>query len=896
MAKDERSDSDAAVHWHAREEAEVLSLLNTTPDGLRDDEIASRIQTYGTNEFASVRVPGIFSRVLGQLKSPLVLILLIAGVVTLVLGEFVDAGVIGFAFLIAVVVGVLQEGKASRAFQTLADSQVTYATVVRGGRQHKVEASGLVPGDIVVLQGGMQVPADLRILEAKKLAINESALTGEWVPVEKQTGTCSVGVSLSDRTNMAYKGTYAVEGLGKGVVTATGNATVVGEIAGDLSSIVDEKTPLQREMQRVSHIMLYIITTLVVLIFVLGIWQDQTLVEMLLMAIAIAVASIPEGLPAAVTIVLAVGMETLLKRGGLVRNLLAAETLGSTTYVLTDKTGTLTEARMALSGVVYPEGSGKSSKAQKDFTTDEHIQTVLDVSLCATEAYVDETEEESVVRGDPIERAIVTSARELDLDPEEDSKRGRRVDHLAFTSENRFAAGLVAVDDGYQLCVNGAPEYLLESATKLLTDDGERELTEADRTRFTEAIDTHTKEGKRLIAVGYRMLRTDTIPEEDDAVSDLLTEEFVFLGILIFTDPVRSNVAEAIAGVTKAGAEVRLVTGDNAQTALSVARAVGIASDSARALTGAELDEMTDEELAECLRTTHVFARVLPKQKMRLAEVLQRQGEIVAMTGDGINDAPALRRANIGVSVGSGTEVAKEASDLVLVNDSFSIIYAAIEEGRRIVANLRKIVGYLLSTSLSEVVLITSALVTGAASPLVPAQILFANVIEEGLMSFAFAFEKAGKDTMRRRPQDIHEEGILSTQMIWFTAFVITVSSILTLGLYFYLRMIDAPLTEIRSVMFLLIAADSLFIAFAYRSLTVPIWRIPLAENLYFFLSFGVSVFLLGLVLTVPFLQRLMSYEPIPAIDMVLVVCVSFATLVTVEFSKWLFFRKGVAD
>lgn len=882
-------DQTDAVLWHSLAVDEVLNTLETRGGGLSDSEVRKRRTTYGANAFTEVKGPGVIARLFRQLKSPLAFVLLIAFLITLVLREFIDAGVIAFALILALVVGAIQEGRASRAFRKLADSQVKRATVMRDGEPHEIDAAELVPGDIVLIESGQQIPADIRLIETKKFATNEAALTGEWLPVKKQTEPVLVGEALSGRANIAFMGTYAVMGYARGVVVAVGDQTAVGELAAHLHGIEEQQTPLQEEMQRIARIMLYIITVLVILIFGLGIYQGQPVTDMLLMAIAIAVASIPEGLPAAVTIILAISMETLLRRGGLVRNLLAAETLGSTTVVMTDKTGTLTLARMAVTGVICED---RTNMAPSSWSRDESIRAIFDTSLAASAAYREVIGERTLFHGDPVETAILEAALEIGIDPEGTSLCAMRVDHLAFESENRFAAGLVPrQEEGYRLCVNGAPEYLLSLATQIMGERGIRPMRQSDREAYEAAIAAQTKEGRRLVAVAYRDVRFAHIPEDDREPESLLRGSLAFMGILVMNDPVRRNVAAAIKGVKDAGARVLLVTGDNPETALSVARAVGIAGRHDIAVVGDELDALSDDEVLDVLQDVSVFARTLPKQKMRIAELLMRQGEIVAMTGDGINDAPALRRANIGIAVGSGTEVAKEASDLVLVDDSFAIIYAAIEEGRRIISNLRKIVGYLLSTCLSEVVVIAGALVTGAAAPLLPAQILWANVIEEGLMSFAFAFEKGEKEAMKRRPQDIHEEGILSRGMLWFIAFVVTVHGALLLSFYFYLRFLEVPLPELRSVMFLMIAIDSLFMAFAFRSLTTPIWRIPLRTNLLFLGSFLANVALLALALSVPFFREMLSYEPLPTADVVLVVLYSAAVLAMIEIGKWLFFE-----
>lgn len=872
--------------WHAHDVREVLSMYELTEDGLSAGAVKRQLAEIGPNVFSEAPRVSVFTRIIDQIKSPLVFVLLLAFGVTVVLGEYVDAGVILFALLIAVIVGVLQEGKASRAFEKLSNAQVKKATVIRDGHRHEINATEIVPGDIVVIQNGMQVPADMRLIRAKKLSINEAVLTGEWLPVKKHTEAIAVGQPLAERNNMAWMGTFVASGQGLGIVVATGDSSAVGKLAGDLQDVEEVDTPLQSEMKKVSHVMLYIIGVLVLGIFLIGVWQGQSIHEMLLMSIAIAVASVPEGLPAAVTIILAVGMESLLKRGGLVRNLLAAETLGSTTYILTDKTGTLTKAHMTLTELLLYEGGCVERKL---WDVDSNVRRVIDISLGATDAYVDDAED-GAIRGDSVERAILETAERLKIDTEGASLRGRRVDYLPFESENRFAAGLSSYGEGYRLCVNGSPKLLLENAHHILTKEGAAPLSEEKRSEIKDYIKKKTSEGKRLLAVAYQDVTYDDIP--DDANAKSLLTNLVFAGVLVLDDPLREGIADVVANVQSAGATILLITGDNPQTAVAIAAAAGITRSGSPVLTGVQLAKMSDEEILDSLEETRVFARVLPSQKMRIAQILQQRGEIVAMTGDGINDAPALRRANIGIAIGSGTEVAKESSDLVLVNDSFETIYAAIEEGRRIIANLRKIVGYLLTTSLSEVVLVGAAIITGAATPILPAQILWANVIEEGLMSVAFAFEKGEKGAMRRRPQDIHEEGILSRDMITFMAFVVTVLSGLLLVLYFYLRHNEVPISELRSVMFLAVSIDSLFLAFAFRSLTTPIWKIPLMSNMFFVGSFLVSGALLAIVLTIPFFQHVLSYEPLPKTDVILVALFGMATLMTLEFGKWIFFER----
>lgn len=876
--------------WHAISIEEVFERLAGSEAGLGKDEVVSRQEKFGDNAFSETPERGVVYRLYQQLKSPLTLVLVIAFFITFVLREYVDAVVIAFALSIAVIVGLLQEGKASRAFKKLSESQVLTATVLRGGKLHDIPSKELVVGDVVEVRAGTQVPADIRLFSTKALQSNEAMLTGEWLAVSKHTEPVAIGLTPSDQKNMLFMGALITRGHGRGVVVATGDDTVVGRLAQDVQSVVDEKTPLQIEMGRISRIMLYVVMLLVALIFTIGILRDIPLSEMLFTSIAIAVASIPEGLPAAVTIILAVGMEALLKRGGLVKNLLAAETLGSTTYILTDKTGTLTKAQMSVASVLVRDREYDTAYDEM-WATDPLARDIFDVALCATEAFVDEQEDGSLlISGEPMERSILHAADEIGLDARSGSLRARRLDHLAFTSENRFAVGLAQSGAQRRLCINGAPELIIEQCTKVADGDGVRNMTDADRKHFIALVSTQTKKGLRLIAVAHKYVETDDVP--DDAGTELILGA-TFMGLLVFKDPIREGVAGAIRDVKEAGLKIMLVTGDNPETALSIAQEVGIAKKDDTPITGSEIEELDDDALLRALRTTTVFARVLPHQKMRLATILQKHGEIVAMTGDGVNDASALQKANIGIAVGSGAEVAKEAADLVLVNDSFETIKAAIEEGRRIVNNLRKIVGYLISTSFSEMLLIATALIAGFPVPITAAQILWANIIEEGLMSVAFAFEPGEKNAMKQKPRDVHEEGVLSKTILSFMALVIAILSALLLALYFYLIQRGSDIEEIRSVMFIAIAMDSLFIAFSFRSLSTPLWQIDLRSNLFFIGSFLISFVLLFIVLSVPFFQYLLSYQPISMQDLILVVFgFGLGSLITIEIGKWVFFER----
>lgn len=859
-------------------------MLGVTAHGLSAAHAAERQQRDGANAFTETPETSVLVRIAQHLTSPLTLVLVVAGALTLILGEYIDTVVIGLALALAVVVGLVQEGRATKAFSALKGTLVEHAVVIRDGVRHQIRARDVVVGDVLFLEAGNKVPADARLIEVNQLQTSEASLTGESATVRKQVDAVAPGTPVADRRSMVYQSTYVAEGTGLAVVVAIGDHTEVGQIATALRDVAEVETPLQAEMRILSERLFYIIGALIVIMIVVGVLTHHSFIHVLLLAVAVAVASVPEGLPAAVTIVLAVGMESLLKRGGLVRNLLAAETLGSTTYILTDKTGTLTEGVMKLTGVM--DGSGELIE-RADFEQCTDAAQIVRVAHAASDAFFDTDDAgNAVVRGGAEEQVVLQAAQSLKLLGEQ-SWRSARVAYQAFTSQTRFAAGVVELDSGYTLCANGAPELLLAHARYILENGVAVALTATRRQQLADAVHEATRLGYRLIAVAYQ---GDYTYEGSDTLR--LPEEMVLAGILVLADPVRVGVESAIAEVQGAGARVVLVTGDSPQTALMIAHTVGITEKDGAVLTGTELTELTDAELLVALRDVSVFARVLPNQKLRIAMVLQQHGEIVAMTGDGINDAPALRRANIGVATGSGTAVAQEASDLVLLEDSFDIMYAAIEEGRRIVANLRKIVAYLVSTSLSEVALIITALLTAGPIPLLPAQILWANIIEEGLMSVAFAFEPGEKRAMRQRPQDIHDEGLIAGSVMRFMAVVISVLGLLNVALYLYVVHLSVSDAVLQSIMFLAIAVDSLFISFSFRSLRAPVWKIHLLENRFFVGSFLISVVLLFGALSIPFMQAALSYTPLPPQFVLLPIVSSVIGLVTIEVAKWYFFQR----
>jgi len=872
---------------------EVRRLLAANfQHGLVHEEILRRRELYGPNLLEHEREATLFDKVLAQFKGPLVLILLLAGVLTFFLHEYLDSLVIFIALIINVVIGTLQEERASKAFEKLNASQERRAVVIRHGNKVNVPTEELVPGDLVVLEGGYFVPADLRIIEEKDIHINEAALTGEWLAVEKSIDTIEEDLPLAERTNMAWMGTLIESGYGLGVVVATGRHTQVGEIAHALGTLDEQITPLQRKIRTLAYRLSYGIGIALAVILLIGIVRGEPLREMLFVAIAVAVAAIPAGLPAAVTIVLAIGMETILKRGGLVRNLVAAETLGATTVILTDKTGTLTEAHMKLNALHSYQGIRDGVDAP---TGDNRF--LLELGVLESDAYIEEVEDaqaEIVVHGQPIEKAMVLSGLEAGIAQDQLLQEYDRIDRLQFTSVRRFGASLHTnpKKKTNRLIIAGEPEKLLRNATFVRLDGKRVKLTDDIREKLEQVLFENTSKGMRIIGLSYRDASFTEIPESNEESADLL-KSTIFAGFMAFEDPIRGDVREAIAEVKGAGAQVIMLTGDNPETAHYIARQVGITqSGDELVIRGSEIDDWNDQELYTKLQSIRVIARAVPAHKLRIARVLKRNTEVVAMTGDGINDAPALRAASIGVAVGSGTEVAKEASDLVLIDNSFSVIVHAVEEGRRIIDNLKKIVAYLLSTSFSEIVLIAGALISAGPLPLLPTQILWANIVSGDLMSFAFAFEKGERGAMKRDPRSARARNILTRELTWLVVILAVVTGLITVGLYYFLLHLNVPIEEIQTMMFVTISLDSIFFSFSLKSLTTPVWRIQLTSNKYLLWALGFSMGLLLLTLTFPPLQTLLSLAVLTPFEVMLLLGVGLVNLLAIESVKYYFFER----
>lgn len=875
--------------------------------GLSAAQAAFSLKQYGANIFLSLPSKSLLMRIVAQLKSPLVFILLSAGVLTILLGEYVDAIVIALALSINLAISLYQEGRADHAFLRLRDAQEKFAVVVRDGVKERIAAEGVVPGDILVLEVGVSVCADARLITTQNLEVNESPLTGEWLDVAKEAGEIHTTLPPTEQKNMVFMGTLVTGGSARAIAVATGNRTLLGAIALALSADDVVRTPLQEHVKQVARLLSFVVFAALVLIFVLGLLRGEPLTELVLISIAIAVAAIPEGLPAAVTVILAIGMEAILARGGLVRNLLAAETLGGTTVILTDKTGTLTKAEMRVARVVTL-GSLLIEEAAKNTDNKEHEahgdeRDILQFAALASDAFIEEhgvnTEDplsEKVVRGRPVERAVVLAALESGLNQTELLANYPRIDFLPFSSTYRAASSLNHTRGlkRNRIYVTGAPEYILAHSDLVYLEGKTHARSKAVLEHFEHALQTYTTKGMRLIGVAFADTDRPSLERNKDGSVLHPEEKLVFGGLIMLHDPLRTDVPASIATARAAGARVIMLTGDNPETARTIAKESGIWRKDDQLLLGSDVERATDDALFLASRNTSVFARMLPEHKLRFARVLIAHGEVVAMTGDGVNDAPALRAASIGIALGSGTEVAKEASDLILLNNSFTIIVAAIEEGRRIVDNLRKIVAYLLATSFGEIIVVAGALLLGLPVPLLPAQILWTNMLSEGFMNFAFAFEPKEGDLMMRDPKVSGARGMLSRELTIFILVIGVCSGLILLGAnWFFASVWGLPIPQVRTLTFVALTLSAVLVSFSFKDLRSSLFSIKIFSNRYLI---GSTFFALaGLVLALnvapfPQLLRLVPIDMGKAAPVLL--CVVLAQFLVVEVMKYLLFER----
>lgn len=874
----------------------VLKTLNTSETGLSSGEAESRLKKYGKNELQEEKKVSLVKLFLSQFTSFLILILMAAALVSAFLGELIDAFVILFTVFLAGVLGFVQEYRAEESIKLLKSLTSPEAVVVRDGKEGKVPSSVLVPGDILVLQAGDRIPADSRLLEAQSLKIDESSLTGESVPVEKNTKIFLPETPQPDRKNMAYTGTSVTYGRGKAVVVATGMSTAFGKLAGLLGEIERDRTPLQEKLDQFGRWLGAATLIVVAFVAVLGILQGFDPFEMFLWGVALAVAAIPEALPAVVTVGLALGVRRMVKRHALVRKLPSVETLGSTNIICTDKTGTLTQNKMTVEKV-YVNGTalsvtgkgyepvGDFFKEDKPVSEDLHLHKLLVTGALCNDAGLAQ-EEEGIwdILGDPTEGALVVVAAKQGIWRTALEEKHRRVGEVPFSSERKMMTTLNTSEEGLYAYSKGAPEVILGCCTKIFLDGQERELTPEIRQEILDKVNDLANQTLRVMGFAYRQVPENIVPEEAE-------REMVFAGLMGMRDPPREEVKVAIATCTSAGVRTVMITGDHKTTAFAIAREIGIYREGDLVLTGVELDALGTKEFEDIVEKVSVYARVYPEHKLKVVNALKKKGYIVAMTGDGVNDAPALKAADMGIAMGiTGTEVSKEASSMILTDDNFASIVSAVEEGRNIFKNIKNFIAYGLTCHIGVVLIVLVGVLAWQILPVIAVQILWINLITDGLPPLALSLEAPDRGLMKQKPRK-STEGLVSRRMLIASLGLGILIAVQSIGVLYWALEEGMTLAKIQTLIFTLVVMSCMFNAFNWRSERYSIFSLGIFTNRSLIYAILSTVLLQLAAIYVPLLQTAFRTVPLSLSDWGIIIPLASTTLIVMELTKYLEWR-----
>lgn len=865
--------------WHTKEIGDVMTQLKTPREGLTEAEAEKRLTEYGFNELRKAKGRGVLTIFLDQFKELLVLVLIAATLISFLLGETTDAYIILIIVILNAFMGLAQEYKAEKAIERLRELSSPEATVLRDKEVRNIPARLVVPGDIILLESGDFIPADARLMEAPYLKVEEASLTGESVPSTKMTAPLP-DVSVPDRKNMVYAGTIITDGRGKAVVTETGMNTEIGKIAEIIQTMKMEKTPLQEKLEGFSKYLTIGIAGFCALIFVLGALRGEPIFEMFLTAVSLAVAAIPEGLPAIVTIVLALGVQVMIKRNALMRRLKAVETLGSATIICSDKTGTLTRNEMMVSqilveGKLYTvTGEGYSSegtfyRGHIEAEPDETLSLVLEIGALCNDAHI---KDEKVI-GDPTEGALVVSAEKAGINKEELENQFKRIKEIPFSSERKKMTIVYQKDGKFNIYIKGAPDVILESCTHVL-EGSVSPLTEEKKEEIL--IVYHEMASKALRALGMAYKQVDKIPENDEDIE----RDLIFVGIQGMRDDPRPEVKHAVAVCKKAGIKSMMITGDFVTTAAAIAKEIGITG---KAITGKELESISAEGLEQQIEDIGIVARVSPEHKTRIVDALKKKGHIVAMTGDGVNDAPSLKMADIGIAMGiTGTDVAKEAADMILTDDNFASIVRAVEEGRHIYDNILKFIYFLLSCNIGEIFVLFFAILLGFPRPLIPVQILWMNLVTDGLPALALGVDPAEKGIMERKPRDPQESIFAKGRGRSIVEVGLLMSIVVLVGFYFFGRDTE----HARTLAFSTLVFAQLFHTVNCRSEEKSVFKVGFFTNKYLVGAVFLSAILQVSVVHAPVLQPLFGTVSLGIYDWVLIVGLSSVLIMVAEVKK----------
>ncbi len=877
--------------WHSLSSEETMRVLNTSEEGLSDAEAAKRLEVYGKNNLRQAKAKSVWKMIGEQLTEVMVIILFIAAAFSLVMYFLEDEGLAECIVILVVIalnttIGVVQEKKAANALEALKNMTAPTARVLREGEESVVPASDLVPGDIIYLEDGAIVPADVRIIQDSNLKVQEAALTGESVPAEKDgVPVLAEDAPLGDRVNMAYSSSIVMYGNATGIVVGTGMNTEVGKIADLLDDQDDFDTPMKRKLNSVGKILSLVGLIVCVLIFAIGMIRDgwSAWVNYIFIAISLAISIIPEGLPATSTIIMALGVQRMAKKNALVKSLPAVETLGSASVVCCDKTGTLTLNKMTVTYVAvgddFIEGSPtKSEDVFKKYDQSVYRDLVDGCALCVNAKK--DPDHPGNILGDPTEGALVLFAEKIGIDSEEFEDANPRLFEQPFDSDRKRMTVLNRREAGNVAYTKGAVDELLPLCTRYRTKEGVREMTDADRERILELCNRMSGEALRLL--GFAVRTWDAVPEEETAN---LEEGMTFVGVVGMIDPPRKEVIKAVETCHEAGIRVVMITGDHKVTAVAIAKQLHIFREGNTVISGQELSEMTDEQLDEALKNCVVFARVSPSDKLRIIRSLRRTGEVAAMTGDGVNDSPALKEADIGVAMGvTGTDVAKDAADMILLDDNFTTIEHAIREGRRVYRNIQKVIQFLVAGNISEILIILLAVCIGWQSPILAVHILLINLATDSLPAVALGIDPADSNVMKQKP--VRSGTLFEKGMIYRIALHGLFISAAALAAYGIGQFIYADHNEAMTMTFLVLSISQLSHALNQRSNFDSVFKKGQGKNPYLFAALAASAAIIALVVFVPPLMKLFSLVYLTWKEWLICIALSLFPLVAVEISK----------
>ena len=896
--------------WHNLSTQEVFEKLKTNENGLTSAEVEERLSNYGANELAEGKAVSKATLFLSQLKNPLIGVLLAATLISLLIGHLVDAVVIAVVIIINTTIGFFQEFKAETALQALKsmagpESKVIRCTQPKGCFESKVKAKDIVPGDIILLEAGDKVPADARLFQAINLEIDESMLTGESTPVKKTIEPLPVELPVADRGNMAFSGTIVLQGRGRAVIVGTGFKTEIGKIAELIKETERVETPIQKRTKGLSTKLGLFALLASSLVFIIAMLRGFDILETFLFALATAVSAIPEGLPAVLTVTLAVGVNRMAKRNALIRKLQAVDTLGSATVICTDKTGTLTTNQMTVRRIYVnnklltvagesfnPEGKFEFDGKPIDVRKDKSLSLLLQIGALCNDSKLVRTETgEKVpweIKGDPTEGALVVAAAKAGFDKEELESELPRVDEIPFDAVKRLMVTFHSdKEDAVKVFVKGAPEAIVPLCTQILEDDSAKPLTQQNKEDLHNVSTELAGQALRMLAMAYRTIKKSELENFKRELNEKHSE-LVFVGLAGMIDPPRSEAKSAVALCKRAGIRVIMATGDHKLTAEAIANELGIKDSTSEVLSGVDLDKMSDEELDAAIVKTSVFARVSPTHKYRIVESLRRQGEIVAMTGDGVNDAPALKVADIGIAMGiTGTDVTKETADMVLTDDNFASIVNAVEEGRVIFDNIRKVVKYLVSTNTGEIITILAALILLPTAPLIftAVQVLWINLVTDGLLVVPLAMEPKEDEVMNYPPRKPKEQ-IINNEVVWSIIFVGSFMAIGTLWL-FTSGLNSGDVVRAQTLAFVAIAYFQVFNALNCRSQHKSFFKTGILSNRYLILALAAAFLLQIMATQLPVFQAALGTTGLSIVDWLMVLAISSSVFVIDELRKF---------